>query len=67
MLTFVKDFGELAFSSGLQVSCGIILFRIPLLSVDYLATAILEVVESRSDWAGHFAVAESGRIRMRTL
>lgn len=29
--------------------------------------AIVEVIESRSDWAGHFTVVEPGRIRMRTL
>ena len=67
MLTFDKDFGDLSFCSNLPVSCGIVLFRIPLLSVDYLATAIVEAVESRTDWAGHFAVVEPGRIRMRML
>jgi predicted nuclease of predicted toxin-antitoxin system len=67
VLTFDKDFGDLTFCSDLPVSCGIVLFRIPLLSVDYLATAIVEAVESRTDWAGHFAVVEPGRIRMRML
>jgi predicted nuclease of predicted toxin-antitoxin system len=67
VLTFDKDFGELAFCSNLPASCGIVLFRIPLLSVDYLTAIIVESIESRSDWAGHFAVVEPGRIRMRRL
>lgn len=67
VLTFDKDFGELAFCSDLPVSCGIVLFRIPLLSLDYVTTIIVEVIESRSDWDGHFTVVEPGRIRMRTL
>lgn len=67
VLTFDKDFGELAFCFNLPASCGIVLFRIPLLSVDYVTDVIIEVIESRSDWAGHFSVVEPGRIRMRRL
>ena len=67
ILSFDKDFGELAFCSGLPLTCGIILLRIPLLSVDYITTIIVDAVQSRSDWAGHFAVVEPGRIRMREL
>ncbi len=67
MLTFDKDFGELAFCSNLPASCGMVLFRIPLLSVGYLTATIVEAIESRSDWTGHFAEVESGRIRMRKL
>jgi hypothetical protein len=32
-----------------------------------LTTIIVDAVQSRSDWAGHFAVVEPGRIRMREL
>jgi predicted nuclease of predicted toxin-antitoxin system len=67
ILSFDKDFGELAFCSELPISCGIILLRIPLLSVDYITSIIVDAVQSRSDWAGHFAVVEPGRIRMREL
>ena len=31
LLTFDKDFGELAWRSGLPASCGIVLFRLPAL------------------------------------
>jgi predicted nuclease of predicted toxin-antitoxin system len=67
LLTFDKDFGELAYSSKPRPSCGIILFRIPLRSAHYIANMIAEVLDSRSDWPGHFAVVEPGRIRLREL
>ena len=67
ILSFDKDFGELAFCSELPVTCGIILLRIPVLSADYLTTTIVDAVQSRSDLAGHFTVVEPGRIRMRKL
>ena len=33
LLTFDKDFGELAFRSGLRADCGVILFRLTLSSL----------------------------------
>jgi len=67
LLTFDKDFGELAYSSNPRPSCGIILFRIPLRSADYIAKMIVEVLDSRCDWQGNFSVVEPGRIRLRQL
>ena len=67
LLTFDKDFGELALSPRPQPSCGIILFRIPLRSADFIARMIADVLETRCDWSGHFAVVEPGRIRLREL
>jgi predicted nuclease of predicted toxin-antitoxin system len=67
LLTFDKDFGELAYSSKPSPSCGIILFRIPLRSADYIAKMIAEVLDCRNDWPGHFTVVEPGRIRLREL
>jgi hypothetical protein len=59
-----KGFGELATVSGLPAACGVILFRMPM-------PGPLEVgqrlVMARDDWAGHFSVAEPGRIRLRAL
>jgi len=65
LLTFDKDFGELAFREGLSSECGIILFRIPKSSSAEIAGTVLSVLSSRSDWAGHFSVIETNRIRMR--
>ncbi len=67
LITFDKDFGELAFRSGLPASCGIILFRIPAPSSSYVARVAVAAIGSRTDWAGHFAVIEEHRIRMRPL
>lgn len=67
LLTFDKDFGELACNSRARPSCGIILFRIPLRSADYITKMIAEVLDYRYDWQGHFAVVEPGRIRLREL
>jgi len=67
LITFDKDFGELAFRKSLPASCGIILFRIPTPSSAYVARMIVAAVRSRNDWTGHFAVVEENRIRMRAL
>ena len=67
LLTFDKDFGELAFRSGLPAKCGIVLFRIPMASAKYLARFIVNVMTSRSDWPDHFSVVEIDRIRMKPL
>ena len=67
LLTFDKDFGELAFRYGLPAKCGIVLFRIPMPSAKYLAQFIVSVMASRSDWSGQFSVVEVDRIRMKPL
>ncbi len=58
LITFDKDFGELAFRSKLPASCGIILFRISVRSSSYVARLAAGAVASRDDWSGHFAVVE---------
>ncbi|MGD9540779.1 DUF5615 family PIN-like protein [Methylocystis sp.] len=67
LLTFDKDFGELAWRSGLPVSCGIVLFRISALPAQSIGAALAARLAERDDWAGHFSVVEPGRIRMRVL
>ena len=67
ILTFDKDFGELAWRSGLPASCGIVLFRLPALGPAGVGKIIADVLMSRDDWAGHFSVVEPGRIRVRVL
>jgi predicted nuclease of predicted toxin-antitoxin system len=67
LVTFDKGFGELAFRSGLPVECGVILFRIPPVSTDFVSRVILTALESRDDWAGHFSVVEPGAVRMTPL
>ena len=67
LLTFDKDFGELAWREGLPVTCGVILFRLPMPPPAAAGRTIAEIVSGRDDWPGHFAVIEPGRIRMRPL
>src|SRR5688572_18053009 len=67
LLTFDKDFGDLAFQFGLPATCGIIPFRLQASSAVALAVMITAALQSRNDWKGHFSVVEAGRIRMRDL
>lgn len=67
VITFDKDFGELAFRYGLPASCGIVLFRISTPSSEYIARMAIAAFDQREDWAGHFCVIEDTRIRMTPL
>ena len=67
VVTQDKDFGELAFRLGLPAECGIILFRLAGDDPDGDIRRIVEVIESRTDWAGQFAVVTDDRIRMRPV
>jgi predicted nuclease of predicted toxin-antitoxin system len=67
VLTFDKDFGELAFRSGLPALCGIILFRIETENPSRATAIITAALRSRSDWAASFTVVEEDRIRMTPL
>jgi predicted nuclease of predicted toxin-antitoxin system len=67
LITFDKDFGELAFREKLPVTSGIILFRISAPSAAQIANVAVRVLGSREDWVGHFSVIEDHRIRMTSL
>jgi predicted nuclease of predicted toxin-antitoxin system len=67
LITFDKDFGELAFRSGLPAACGIVLFRIPMNSPDQVARRAVDELGARSDWAGNFVVIERAKVRVRPL
>lgn len=67
LLTFDKDFGELAFRIGLPSSSGIILFRLRMTSSAEVGRIAVDVLESRQDWAGHMSVIDEKRIRMTPL
>jgi hypothetical protein len=67
LLTFDKDFGELAFQAGLPATCGIVLFRVPLRRTRSGSAWLATVIHTRSDWSGRFSVIEPGRIRTRDL
>lgn len=67
LITFDKDFGELAFRSKLPAANGVILFRISAPSSQHVAQVAVQAIASRTDWAGHFSVIEDDRIRMTPL
>jgi len=65
--THDKDFGELAFRWGLPAGCGIVLVRLVFPNPETAAKRIVDVLNSRADWTGTFAVVEEHRIRLRPL
>ena len=67
LITQDKDFGELAFRVGLPANCGVVFFRLSGSDPDADAKRIVEVIESRTDWAGHFTRATEDRVKMRPL
>ena len=67
VVTFDKDFGELAYRFGLPAWCGVILFRLGGTNPVVDNARIVEVLESRSDWTGHFASVTDTKIRIRPL
>lgn len=67
LMTFDKDFGELAFRTGLSAFVGVVLFRTGAESPDTAARVAVGALSIRSDWTGVFAVVEDGRIRIREL
>lgn len=67
ILTFDKDFGTLAFNTGVPASCGIILVRLTPTAPGTLANRLVDILSERNDWAGSFAVIDDGTIRMRPL
>lgn len=67
ILTCDKDFGQLAFGSGLPAQSGVILLRLTAANPIQDNERTVRVVTSRADWAGHFAVVTDSRVRLRPL
>ncbi|RJP37967.1 MAG: hypothetical protein C4547_04980 [Phycisphaerales bacterium] len=67
VVTFDKDFGELAFRSRLPAACGVVLFRLTGASPSVDNARALAALAERRDWAGHVAVVQDDRVRMRPL
>ena len=67
LVTFDKDFGELARGSALPPDCGVILLRMPMPRPNDAGRRFVDLITAREDWAGHFSVIESCRLRMRPL
>ncbi len=67
VITHDKDFGELAFRARLPSSCGIVLFRLDGSNPAADHRRVVETLDGRTDWSGHFSVVTDDRIRMRPL
>jgi predicted nuclease of predicted toxin-antitoxin system len=67
LLTFDKDFGEIARGSALPLTCGVVLLRVAMPKPDDAGRRIAELIVARDNWVGHFSVIEPSRIRMRPL
>lgn len=50
-----------------DATCGIILFRVPLLPPKFLVTIIEDALVARNDWPGNFSVIDMKQIRMRPI
>ena len=67
VVTFDKDFGELAYRSKLPASSGVILFRLSGSGPEIDNARALAALETKIEWAGYFAVVSNDRIRVRPL
>lgn len=67
LLTFDKDFGDLAFRQGLPASCGVILFRTGSLTPTESVDLAIATLQSGVAWAGQFCVVKDRKIRIRPL
>ena len=67
LLTFDKDFGELAFKKGKAATCGVVLFRTKLRSQAAMAAFMAAVLTQEATWEGNFSVASDGRLRVVPL
>ncbi len=67
LLTFDKDFGDLAFRQKLDAASGILLFRIRPQDPDEIAHIALAALGSGIDWRGNFSVVTKLGIRTRPL
>ncbi len=67
LLTFDKDFGEMAFRQGKTATCGILLLRPRVRSPSYLVQFLLGVLGQSVTWEGNFSVAQEGKLRVVPL
>jgi predicted nuclease of predicted toxin-antitoxin system len=67
LLTFDKDFGEMAFRQGKPATCGVILFHPRLRSPAHVSRFAVSVLAQTVAWEGNFSVAEEGRLRVVPL
>ena len=67
LLTFDKDFGEIAYRLGVSAPSGVILLRISTPSPEAVARVVADALEAHPGWEGAFSVVEDARVRRREL
>lgn len=67
LVTFDKDFGELAFRARLPAGCGVVLFRFTPRGRDQDVAKVVETLHGRDDWGGGFWTVTDRRLRRRPL
>ncbi|HSN85704.1 MAG TPA: DUF5615 family PIN-like protein [Thermoanaerobaculia bacterium] len=67
VVTFDKDFGELAYRFSLPASSGVILFRLSGNDPEIDNARALAALETGIEWSGSFSVVTDDRIRVRPL
>lgn len=67
LVTFDKDFGDLAFRARMPVAHGIVLFRLANMSKDTLPQFVADSLASHVESEGHFSVISEHRIRVRAI
>ena len=67
LLTFDKDFGEIAYRAGVAAPSGIILLRISAHGPEAVASVVVAALEAHPGWEGAFSVVEDSRVRRRLL
>ncbi len=67
LLTFDKDFGEMAFEQGKTATPGVILLRPRLRSPEHVAHFTVALLSQPIDWTSSFSVAQEGRLRVVPL
>ena len=63
ILTLDKGFGDLAFRHRIFPRAGIVLFRLRASQLENNLEFAIDVLKSRSDWAGRFIVVEIDKVR----
>ena len=67
LVTFDKDFGELAVRHRLRATSGIVLFRIKVVDPEETARRLVRIPESAVRWQGHSSVVTDRLTRQRRL
>lgn len=67
LVTFDKDFGELAVRRRLQATSGVVLFRIKLSDPEETPRRLVRILESGVCWQGNFSVVTDRLTRQRPL